>query len=365
MTGPTAFRAAVAASAVLALALTSCSSSKSSGSTDGNGAPSKLSISTAGGKLTIFAPLWAAEADLTQVAKKFHTSISYQPYGSGGDALTAQLGGSVNVGTGASATQVLKAAAQGKGLSYVANIFRGGGVVLVGAKTYESARGTDLSKYNGSKWGYTSEGSSSQVFMAAAADHAGATWDKQKHIALGSITAYEPALQSKRVDIVAMDPGSAAKSIKDGVGYAVLNTNVADQFGPVAGTVLDNGIVFSKDFRSKYPKLAQAIVTAFIKGLNRIRNITDPAQAYAALPADFQKEHPDRALFALEWQLSQPAFSQSNGTSPPKAVADTEKLALKPGDADKPAVKAVFDNALVLEAYKQLGLPAPSETAGG
>ena len=355
----------LAVGAAAALVLAACSSSKtSSGSSGGASAPSKIPISTIGSYLTIFSPLWAAEPDLDAVAQKFHTKFSYQPFSKGGDALTALLGGSVQMAAGASAAQALKAAAQGKKLSYVANIFSGGGVVLVGAKKYESERGTDLAKYAGGSWGYTSEGSSSQLFMQASAEHAGLNWDKQKHVALGGVAAYEPSLQSGRADIVSMDSGAAAKSVQDGIGYVVLNTNDATQFDPIAGKVLDNGLIFTNSFRQKYPQLVEAIVTAFIKGLLKVRAVTDPNQAYDLLPATFQKAHPDKAQFAVEWQLSQPAFAQTDGSSSADAIANTSKISLKPDQIDSEGVKQLYDNSLVDAAYKSLNVPRPTLPAG-
>jgi ABC-type nitrate/sulfonate/bicarbonate transport system substrate-binding protein len=361
-------RSSLAAIAAIVM-VSSCSSGQASdGSTSGGSsgaAPSEVSIATSGDYLTIFAPFWAAEPELDAVADKFHTKFSYQPFGKGGDCLTALIGGSVEMSIGASPSNALPAAAQGKSLSYVANIFSGGGVVLVGAKKYESERGTDVAKYAGGAWGYTAEGSTSQVFLQASAEHSGVAWDKQKRIALGGMAGFEPALQSGRVDIVAMDSGSAAKSVKDGVGYVVLNTNDAKEFDAIGGRVLLNGIIVTDAFRQKYPEFMQAVVTALIQGLLKVRDVTDAEKAYALMPEAFQRLHTDKAQFAVEWELSQPAFVQTDGSMSPSAIANTEKLALKPEQVGAAGVKSLFDNTLVDAAYKSLNVPRPTTPSPG
>jgi hypothetical protein len=346
-------RVFAAMATVLLLAIAACGGGSQS-SAGSAGAPSSITISVVGQYLAIYGSLWAATDGFNSVAQRFHTKISYSVYGSGGDALTALLGGSVQIAAGASATQGLEAAAAGKSLSYVANMFRGGGVVLVGAKKYEPSRGTDIAKYANATFGYTSEGSTSQVFSAAIVQHAGLSWANTKHLALGAITAFEPALATGRADIVAMDPDSAAKAVADGVGYPVLNTNVAASFTPVAGTILDNGLIVTPSFRQQYPALVQALVTAFVQGLLKVQNMTSPTTALTLMPSDFQAVHNDPKLFALSWGFSQPAFAQTDGSAPADAVAATEKLALTPAQLSKPQVKQFFDNSLVTAAYAQL-----------
>lgn len=350
---------AVVTTAVL-LTGAACSSSGSTTSSGSADAPSSISISVAGQYLSIYGPLWAANAGFDSVASKFHTKISFSSFGSGGDALTALLGGSVQMAAGASATQGMEAVVQGKHLSYVANIFRGGGVVLVGAKKYEASRGTDVAKYKDATFGYTAEGSTSQVFSKAVVEHAGLTWSKVNHLALGSITAFEPGLASGRADIVAMDPDSAAKTVKDGVGYPVLNTNVAADFTPIAGTILDNGLIVTTSLKNKYPKLVQALVTAFVQGLLKVRDVRSPTAALKVMPSAFQKAHSDPKLYALSWGYSQPAFAQTDGSSPAAAIAATEKAALDPDQRSKPGLTQFFDNSLVDVAYQQLKVSRPA-----
>jgi NitT/TauT family transport system substrate-binding protein len=113
------------------------------------------------------------------IEKKYNTKFSYQPFSKGSDALTALLGGSVQI-CNCAFTTALKGAIAGKAVNYFGNIFNGAGNVIVGAKKYEASRCTDISKYSGATFGYTSEGSTSQAFLKKAAEHAGLDWAKEK-----------------------------------------------------------------------------------------------------------------------------------------------------------------------------------------
>ncbi|MCE0763516.1 hypothetical protein LWC35_11470 [Pseudonocardia kujensis] len=353
----------LASIAVGAVALAGCGggSSGAGDSTSRPKAPPSVAIATSGTFITIFAPLWAAQPELDKVAQEYGTTISFTPFGKGGDAQTALLGGSAQVNAGTSSSDTAEAAAKAQPLVAAANMFTGGGFVLVGAKKYEAERGADVAKYGGGTWGYTAEGSSSMVGTVAIAEHAGLKWTDQKGIALGSIAASEPALQTGRVDIAAMDPTSAAKTVANGNGYVVMNTNDAALFEPVSGTILGNSIVVTDEFRAQYPEFTQAVITAFIAGLNKVKNVTDPNAAYALMSPEYQKAHPNDVQFADEWALCQPAFANTDGTYSAKAIADTLKNTdLSPEQQRSPQVISLFDNSFVEAAYKELNIPRQS-----
>jgi NitT/TauT family transport system substrate-binding protein len=343
--------------------LAACGSSTQSDAGTGSGpkAPSSVSIATVGSALTIFSPLYAAQPEFDKVAQDFNTKITMQSFGKGADALTALLGGSVQVSAGASTDSMIKAAAHGQKLVATANIFTGGGFVLVGAKKFEATTGTDIAKFTDATWGYTSEGSTSQIYTAAIVEHAGLTWADEKHVALGSIAAFVPALQSGRADVVAMDPTSAAKAVADGVGYKLFNTNDATLFVPIGGEILGNSLTFTDTFRTQYPELVQALTNAYLKSLLKLRTITDASAAYNLMPPDFQKAHPNDAVLAIDWSFSQPAWAATDGSFTARGIADTVKSAgLTPEQAQSPEVKALFDNSYIDTAYKQLGVARPS-----
>ncbi|WP_433502938.1 ABC transporter substrate-binding protein [Pseudonocardia halophobica] len=342
------------------LALTACGGNAERSAEGPNGAPTELAISVTGNWVTSYAPLWAAAPELAEIEKKYDTTITYPSFGKGNDALTAVLGGAAQI-CNCSYNTGLKAALAKDELRYVVNMFDGAGTVAIGAKKFEAERGTDLAKYDGGNWGYTSEGSLSQINLRAAAEHAGLDWANQKGIATGSIAASQPALQSGRVDIAMMDVASAAKSVHDGDGYPVLNSNDLTAFGPVTGTVIGNGLIMTKEFQDTYPALSQDLVTAVVAGLNRVRAETDPTKLLAMMPEGFQEAHADAAVFDVEWAFTQPSFLPTDGSTSEQAVKDTTAGGdFTEAELSSPAATSFVDNSMVDKAYQQLGIPRPT-----
>ncbi|BBG02561.1 MULTISPECIES: ABC transporter substrate-binding protein [Pseudonocardia] len=311
-----------------------------------------------GQHLAAYTPLWAAAPELAEVERRFGTTIEYPSFGKGSDALTAVLGGSAEICNCLFPTG-LRAAAQGQKLTYTANFFIGPGTVLVAAARHEAQRGTDLARFDGAAFGYSSEGGSDQRSLAAAIDHAGLDWSRQNGIAVGSIAGYLPALESGRVDLAMMDATSAAQAVRDGVGYVVLNTNDYDAFAPVGGAVPGSGLLFSDAFRDAHPELAQEIVTAVVAGLNRVRAEQDADAVYDVLPPEFHAANPDRDAFRAQWALIRPSFEAADGTIGAETLRDATARTFTDGAPPATDTEGFVDNEPVERAYADLGIPRP------
>ena len=350
--------AAVALGSLLLGILGACGGSdESSDATGSQKAPKELKIATVGSYITIFSSLWAAQPGLDDIEKKYNTKISFESFGKGSDAQTALLGGSVQVNAGTGSPDMARAVLQDQKLVSIANIFTGSGTVFVGSKKLEKSHGTSITAFKGDTWGYTAEGSTSQVSLQKVAEHEGMNWKDEKGIALGSVAAYEPALTSGRADIVAMDPTSAAKAISNGSGYEVFNTSDADAYGPVVGPLPGNGITVTQDFAKKYPELTQALATAFVEGLLKVRDVTDASEAYELLPAEFRKVHKNDEMFATEWALSQPAFAGTDGGYSKDAVDAVAKwVGVSADERNSEQFTSAFDDSYVEKAYRELGV---------
>lgn len=340
-----------------ALLLTGCAAPTST-SQPGEPAPETIRISTVGQYLTAFVPLWAATPELASVERTYDTTIEYTSFGKGPDALTAVLGGSAEICNCLFPTS-LRAAAQGQSLTYTANIFLGPGTVLVAASRHEAERGTDLARFDGASFGYSSEGGGDQRSLAAAVEHAGLAWDQQRGIAVGSIAGYLPALESGRVDLAMMDATSAAQAVRDGVGYVVLNTNDHDSFAPIGGSVPGAGLLFSDSFRDEHPEIAQDIVAAVVSGLNRVRDEQDADTVYDLLPPDFHAANPDREAFRAQWALTRPSFEAADGSIGEATLRDATARTLPAGEQGPTTLDGFVDNAAVDQAYEDLGLTRP------
>lgn len=144
-------RAAAAAVALSILALSACGGSDDS-SAGSQRAPKEVKIATIGSYLTIFSAMWAAQPGFDKIEKDFGTKISFQSFGKGADAMSAMLGGSVNVNAGTSSPDTVQAVLKGQDMVSIASLFTGPGLVFVGAKKLEKSHGTDIKAYDGATW---------------------------------------------------------------------------------------------------------------------------------------------------------------------------------------------------------------------
>jgi ABC-type nitrate/sulfonate/bicarbonate transport system substrate-binding protein len=255
------------------------------------------------------------------VEKKYGLTIHFTETGSAQDALNAMLGGSADMSV-ASLANFLKVQAAGKNVVATFAPFIGGGGVLIAPKKYEQERGTDLSKYADGTWGYTREGSVSQLLMKLAAEHAGLKWDDLKKVAFGQPSAGLPLLEAGRIDVAAVDPTTAGQAIDSNVAYLALNFNDPKTAGPIIGEQLGTVYGFNKSFVDKYPEVAKALVGALSEGLDAVNKVAnDPAAVLALFPPDIRAAL--NSGWAQAWPLSAPGVTASDGSMPPKAVADT------------------------------------------
>jgi ABC-type nitrate/sulfonate/bicarbonate transport system substrate-binding protein len=200
----------------------------------------------------------------------------------------------------------------------------GGQTVLMGAKKYEKSRGTDLSKYDGAKWGFTKAGSQGEAECIAMAQKAGLDWKSQKGIAVGSISAFLPALRSGKADLVDMDPSSAAKAIDEGVGYPIANTQDPNSIYPyqAAGMTL----IAKASFVKQYPELTKAVVAAELAGTEKMRqNSADPQKILDTQSAEFKSTN--GADWKTMWPLMVPAFTGLTGKFTDTVISQAESFA--------------------------------------
>ncbi|WP_030175964.1 MULTISPECIES: ABC transporter substrate-binding protein [Actinomycetes] len=344
-------RVGIIAALIVALAVSACG--KSDDLPEGALAPKEVKLATVGSYLTIFSAAWAAEnTSFKEIEEKYGTKLTFQTFGKGADAMTATLGGSVDINTGTSSTDIVEAVLKKQDLVAVDSLFTGPGSVLIGRKDLEASHGTNIKAYDGASWGYTAEGSSAQLHAQKEAEYAGLDWDNQKGIALGSVQAFEPALKSGRTDIAAMDTTSAAIAISNGSGYLVRNMNDLTLHGPVVGPIPGNLVAIPSAFIEKFPEFTQALVTAFVEGLREVQNAKDANAAYALMPESFKKVHQNDAQFAVEWDLARPAFLGTDGGF---NQANIDAIA-KYIDEDPAQVETAFNDTFVDAAYKEIGV---------
>jgi ABC-type nitrate/sulfonate/bicarbonate transport system substrate-binding protein len=353
--------AALAVTATLAAcgSSTSATQATSQGSASQVPAPSTVTVALGGGFLSIHAPFLAAmqSGALRAVEQKYGLTVNVQAFGGGNDAMQAVLGGSADFAL-VSASLLAGADLKGQDLVAVFDQNHGNSTVVIGAKRDESAKGTSIKNFDGASWGYIKEGAPSQLILQDLATRAGLDWKNQQGVAIGSVDATIPSLQSQRIDIVAIGSTVAGKAIQLGLAYPILNGNDTDAARKVWGVQIAAPLVTTHNFARKYPQVTQAIVEAMLKGLLAIQaKAADAGGTYALMPSQFT-QNVTQQDFALSWPLDAPAFKGTDGVFHKDAVDSTIKLLV----AQKvlPSTGAVstdvlFDNTFVQGAYRDIG----------
>jgi NitT/TauT family transport system substrate-binding protein len=309
-----------------------------------------VKVAVSGGENPIFAPYLAA------VGKGYFKAqgikIQQDIYESGTLAFSAFAGGSDDFCI-CGATQLMTSTEQGRNFVGVFNQYIGGAVVFVGAKKFEQSKGKDLAAYKGATWGYTAEGSVSQVFMARAANAAGLEWAKEKHAALGAVSAYIPSLKQGAADIITMDAASAARAINLGLGYPVLNTNDPSAVESIWGQQLGLPLVTTRSAIDKNPDLTQRFVNALYRGLRDVQAAgSDSAAVLALMPESFRST--TSGLYPVIFPFIKDAFASIDGSFTDKQITDTKTFGTKTGVLkDRTDVKKAFDNSFVQKAIKE------------
>jgi ABC-type nitrate/sulfonate/bicarbonate transport system substrate-binding protein len=286
-----------------------------------------------------------------EVEEQFGTKITITEIASPRDSLVAMVEGQYDMSI-SSLVPFIKLAAAGKDLKVVFAPFIGGGGLVIGAKKWEEERGTDLSKFDGAQFGYTREGSASQLYFQLATERSGLVWEDQNKNAFGQTSAAIPLLEAGRVDLIATDPTTAARAIELSLGYVVLNYNDLETSEPLIGKQIGVAYGFNQSFIDEYPEVTAAVVEALVKGLAAINEVGDDADAVLALfPEEIQAQLADG--WATSWSLVAPGILGTDGSMPDNGVTDSVDFSLDAGKLtpeEAAIVDDVVDNSFVEQA---------------
>lgn len=233
-----------------------------------------------------------------EIEKEFDVKIEFQDIDAA-TSISALTSGNIDFLI-SSVPNFAAARADGVDVSSVALLGTGLNSALVARKDLEASKGMDLSAFDDSVWGYTSPGSAMNVVAQTAAESAGLRWDDLKTVAFGKVSAAIPALESGRLDVATMDVGSAGVAVHDGVGYVLYNANT-DAEVDVMGQILQaTGKTVKED-----PALVQAIVDAYLGGIEAVMQNADDADAVLGL---FPEEYQELLTkgFDEQWELTAP-----------------------------------------------------------
>ncbi|MER7003283.1 ABC transporter substrate-binding protein [Dactylosporangium sp. NPDC000555] len=317
-------------------------------------APSKVLIGVGGKYLPNYTSLWAAHEEYSKLEKKYNTTIRYEEFSKGADALVGMLGGSLQL-CAISSSNGLTAATAGKDVKYIGAVYVGSGLMLIGAKKHEKTLGTDIKAFKGKSLGYYGPGLTQSVGKKVL-EASGLSWDDVNPVALGSGSAFAPSLGQGRVDFAVVDIAIAVAAINQGAAYMVSNLSDPQTGGKLVGDSLGVGVIVPGDFAKKYPDLTQDLVTGLVKGLSLVQGAGDDAAAvYALMPKEF-KDVNNQQSFTEQWPYLRPSFT-SDGSFSESQIKGTAILS---GLDANTVPKGYFDPTYVDAAYKNLGIKRPA-----
>jgi ABC-type nitrate/sulfonate/bicarbonate transport system substrate-binding protein len=286
------------AAALAAAAVRSACGSGGSGSAGGPSAgsggteqdPAKVSIAIGGANSFANLPSYIAQSQhyLTDALKPLHVTPEFVNFSDSTSALKSLLAGQTQYMAGQTST-MLNAVAGGQQVQAMAQFFDTDIDLMIARK---GLPGT-VKQLAGRTWGITAFGTTNEVSALTVAAKYGVPKNQVKLVAVGPPAAYEPAITSKKVDVIFAGEPGAENLIASGEGTLVLNlfdpAAVQQVYGgPYASSLLMGTTAFAKD----HPALSKAVVGAHVKALQWLQqHLNDPKTIAAALPAAMQTEN--------------------------------------------------------------------------
>lgn len=334
----------------LTAGLSACSSSAD--------APEELKVGVFAADVT-FAPFYAAigeDGALQQELQKEGIDLQIETIPSGSNLVAALAGGSVDMAI-VPGSSVLGVSAQGGELVPLMNMFNGPSQQVIARTALEKTNGDDIAAFADARWAFTRAGSISEISANLTAESGGLKWDDMTQIPLGSGSETQAVLESDRADILSTSPGNSAKAVKSGAAYLVTNPQ-DDESLPIANQ-LNSVFAASREFSESNPELAQTIVTALIEETTGLASADSPEEVLKQMPQEFRDSVGQS--WDEQWNFSRSGFARATGGFSSDEVEQTlvgaQMVSVVPADWSVP--EDLFDNELVVTAYKDLGTPVP------
>src|ERR1700761_1318720 len=248
---------AIAAATVLA----ACGSGSGGGSSAGSGGkeqdPSTVSIAIGGANSFANLPSYIAQSQhyLTDALKPLHVTPEFVDFSDSTSALKSLLAGQTQYMAGQTST-MLNAVASGQQLQAIAQFYDTDIDLMIARKGLP----TTVNGLAGKTWGITAFGTTNEVSALSVAAKYGVAKSQVKLVAVGPPAAYEPAITSKKVDVIFAGEPGAENLIASGEGSLILNlfdpATVQQVYGgPYASSLLMSTTPYMKS----HPALTKAV----------------------------------------------------------------------------------------------------------
>lgn len=246
-------------------------------------------------------------------------SVEISDFKGGSQSLTALIGGSADVVTGAY-EHTLRMQAKGQDIAAVIELGRYPGISL-GVKKDRADKIKTVADLKGTKIGVTAPGSSTNMIVWYLMAKAGLKQDDASFIGVGAGSGAVAAIQKGEIDAISnIDPVMAKlETAGDIVTLAETRTTAGTTKvfgGPMSAAVL----YIKRDWIAKNPNTVQALVNAFYKTLQWMKKAS-PEQIADTVPQEYWLG--DKALYVAAVKANIQVYSQDGVVS-----ADSSKRSL-------------------------------------
>ncbi len=254
--------AAIAAVALAAVGLSSCSPASSDSVDQGGEGPAEKVVINAAWVPTIHSTHWAVTE---QFLEDENIEINLSPFKTNNEMMVAMQGGSIDM-MPMGYNNTISALDRGDiNYKYVAGISEGGTRILVregvDVKSWDDIRGLSVG---------TAQGSTQYQQLVLAAETHGIDIEKDtEFVNIGSAPDMILAMMNGNVDVISVWEPSAAEGIIRGFGYEV--PAISDTFYEDAWR-LNSGLAVSDEFLEQHPEAVDAVLSAFEKAKEKVNS---------------------------------------------------------------------------------------------
>jgi NitT/TauT family transport system substrate-binding protein len=239
-------------------------------------------------------------------------NVEINDFKGGSQSLTALIGGSADVVTGAY-EHTLRMQAKGQDIVAVIELGRYPGISLA-VKKDRADKIKSVADLKGSKIGVTAPGSSTNMIVWYLLAKAGLKPDDASFIGVGTGAGAVAAIQRGEIDAIANIDPVMAKLEAGGDVVTLAETRTTEGTGKVFGGPMSAAVLYLKrDWLEKNPNTVQALTNAFYKTLQWMQKAT-PDQIADTVPQEYWLG--DKALYTAAVKANMQVYSQDGIVSP-------------------------------------------------
>jgi NitT/TauT family transport system substrate-binding protein len=250
-----------------------------------NQAPEKKDIKLGVGGAAALYYLPLALADRLGHFKEQGLNVEISDFKGGSQSLTALVGGSVDVVTGAY-EHTLRMQAKDQDIVSVIELGRYPGIALAVRKDRADKIKT-VADLKGTKIGVTAPGSSTNMIVWYLMAKAGLKPDDAAFVGVGATASAVAAIQKGEIDALSNVDPAISKLQSTGDVVVLAETRTSEGTAEVLGGPMSAAVLYLKrEFAAKNPASVQALVNAFYKTLKWLDKAT-PEEIAAKVPQEY------------------------------------------------------------------------------